>query len=646
MESIINTLNSTDDAYNVVSNISVEDLEELVIYTTDKYHNEEAVITDAVFDMLVDFLRVKKPKSKILKQIGAPIKSKDKVELPYYLGSMDKIKPPSNKLASWIDNYALPYICTDKLDGVSGLLVYCKSTIKLYTRGTATHGMDISVLLNYIDIPSYETVEKHFPKILVGNKCVAFRGELVISKKTFDKKWAVEMKNSRNAVAGLVNSKTINPALAHDTDFVVYQMIEPNHIMSEQLDTIKKLGFSIVESKKVNKVLTYDFLSAYLLKRRSASKYTIDGIIITNDELHPINTNGNPDYAFAFKDVLEDQKAITVVEQIEWNESKDGYLIPTIIVEPKEVGGVTIKRITGNNAKFVVENMIGVGSKVEIIRSNDVIPKIEKVITKVKPILPSGTDWEWSDSGVHIISTDKNSDDMIIKSIYHFFSTLDTVGLGEKNVEKIYRSGYNTIPKFLQLTKDDILKIDGFKEKSSDNIVKAIKVASTNIPLAKLMVASNKLGHGIGIERVKNIISQYNDILSASKKYEKLPKEKFVEMLKMIDGFDDIISSMFVANYSDFIDFYNTIKQYITIGTTLAKPVGYKFEGMKIVLSGFRDKTIEDMIIHEGGQLSTTVSKNTDILIIKDKSVSETSKVIKATELGVAIYTLDEFNNL
>ena len=639
MESIIKTINNSDDIYSVVSHLTIDELEKTIVYASDKYFNETPVISDAIYDMIIDFLRLKNPKSKVLKNVGAPSKSKDKVELPFYLGSMDKIKPPSNKLQTWIDEYSAPYIIGDKLDGVSALLVY-QDTMKLYTRGTATHGMDISILLNYIKVPSYEQILGEFPKS--KGKMIAFRGELVISKAKFDKKWADSMKNSRNAVAGLVNSKTLNPMLAHDTDFVVYQLVEPNYNYSKQLEIIKKLEFKTVHTKTKDK-LTFEMLSAYLLKRRSDSKYIIDGIIVTNDKLHSINTSGNPEHSFAFKDVLEDQKATTTVEMIEWNESKDGYLIPTIIISPVDVGGVTIKRVTGNNAKFIVDNMIGVGSKVEVIRSNDVIPKIEKVITKVKPILPKGNNWKWSDTRVHIISTDKESSDMKIKSIYHFFSTLDTVGLGEKNIEKLYNAKHDTIEKILKLTKDDIINIDGFKEKSADNIVKAIKKASTNIPLAKLMVASNKLGHGIGIERAKNIISKYSDILN-SKKYEKLSEKQFIEMIKEIEGFDEIISSMFVTNYIEFITFYNSIKSLITIETKVKKASGTKLAEKKIVVSGFRDKELEERILNEGGTLATTISKNTDILIIKDKSVSDTSKVIKAKELGVKIYTLDEFN--
>ena len=148
----LDKLNKSNDLYSTISNFSIEELEKIIPFASDKYYNDTPVISDLSFDMLVDFLRLKNPKSKILKQIGAPIKSKDKVKLPYYLGSMDKIKPGSNKLDKWLDEYPPPYYATDKEDGVSGLLYYNLETnlVKLYTRGTATHGMDISILLNYI----------------------------------------------------------------------------------------------------------------------------------------------------------------------------------------------------------------------------------------------------------------------------------------------------------------------------------------------------------------------------------------------------------------------------------------------------------------------------------------------------------------
>jgi NAD-dependent DNA ligase len=640
MEKYINDINKSTDIFKTIQDYSIDEIEKILIYASDKYYNDEPIMTDAIFDTIREYLELKAPKSKVLKQIGAPvnIKSKDKVKLPYYLGSMDKIKPPSNKLDNWCKKYEAPYILTDKLDGVSALLVYNANDIKLYTRGTATHGMDITMLLKYIKhIPSYDDVMNYLNKHKIGSH-IAFRGELIITKNKFEKNWASSMKNARNAVAGLVNSKTINTKLAHDTSLVLYQVVDPLFTMEEQLKIIKDIGFKTVHKKKVDE-LSFDKLSKYLLKRRTTSKYVIDGIIVCNNEIHPINKEGNPDYAWAFKDVLDDQKALSKVINIEWNQTKDNILMPTIIIEPVDVGGVTIQRVTGNNAKFIVDNKIGIGAEIEVIRSNDVIPKIEKVIKGVKVELPEG---EWNSSGVHLMNTNKDTDDVLIKNIYYFFSTLNTVGLGEKNVEKIYNAGYKTILDFLKLKVDDIKAIEGFKQKSAENIISAIKLSTTNIPLYLLMQASNKLGRGMGGERAKNVLDKYPNIMN---EYKKHTEKEFINMLKIIDGWEDKTSTIFAQNFKYFVEFYESIKKYITININISikKPKIGLLSGMKIVMSGFRDKELEEFITSNGGEISSGVSKNTSILIIKDYTVSGTSKVTKAKELGVIIHTIDSF---
>ncbi len=639
MEKYINNINKSDDVFKTVQELSIDELEKILVYASDKYYNEEPVISDAIFDMMREFLQLKSPNSKVLKQIGAPpTKSKDKVKLPYYLGSMDKIKPPSNKLESWCSKFEPPYVLTEKLDGVSALLLYKQNEIKLFTRGTATHGMDISSLLRYIkDLPSYDDINKYLKKNKMGD-FIAFRGELIISKNKFAKKWEDSMKNARNAVAGLVNSKTINPELARDTSLVLYQVIDPVYNILDQLKVINEMGFKTVH-KKVVESMTFPQLSKYLLKRRTNSKYIIDGIIVTNNDVHPINKDGNPEYAWAFKDVLEDQKAISKVINIEWNTTKDGYIVPTIIIEPVDVGGVTIQRITGNNAKFIGDNKIGIGAEVEIIRSNDVIPKIEKIIKTAKVVYPEG---EWNESGVHLKSKEMDSDDINIKNIYYFFSTINTMGLGEKIVEKLYNAGYTTILDFLKLKVDDIEDLEGFKKKSAENIISSIKKATTNIPLYLLMKASNKLGRGMGAERSKDVLEKYPNIMTDYKKYN---QTEFINMLRIIDGWEEKTSTVFAQNFKHFVDFYESIKKYITVDTNYKseeKKSG-KLSGMKIVMSGFRDKKLEDFITSNGGEISSGVSKNTSILIIKDISVINTGKAVRAKELGVKIHTIESF---
>ena len=413
------------DYYENVNNLSIEELEEIIDYTSDLYHKSgKSVITDAEYDILIDFLKLKSPKSKLLKKIGANIKKdKNKVKLDYNLGSMDKIKIGDKQLDNWIKKYNPPYNISDKLDGVSGLLIYENNEISLYTRGSSTEGFDISHLIKYLNLPSYEDVSKYF-KV----SKIAFRGELIMKDSIFTHNWSDKMKNARNTIAGLVNSKTINPELANDTDFVVYEVIDPFFPIDKQLKIITDLKFKTVPNKNINIELTFEYLSNYLKDRKSKSDYIIDGIIITAISNNKRNTKDNPDYAFAFKDISEDQIAITTVIDIEWNASKDGYLNPILILKPVIIGGVEIKRVTAHNAKYIVDNVLGVGSKIELIRSGDVIPYIKSVLKKStngKPKMPDGK-WHWNDTEVDIILDNLNDEDVLVKNLYYFFSNLET----------------------------------------------------------------------------------------------------------------------------------------------------------------------------------------------------------------------------
>ena len=638
------------NALETISELSVKDLEEIIVYVADKYYNTSiSIINDATYDLLIDFLRLRDPKSKILKNIGAPIKSKNKVKLDYHLGSMNKIKPAdTGKFDSWIKNYKGPYNLSDKLDGVSALLVYKKNeSIKLFTRGTATEGQDITVLIKYLNLPSFEEIKEYVSKkkIVSDDKdnLMAFRGELIINQKIFEKNWSNTLKNARNSVAGLVNSKNINSDLAKDTNLVLYEVVDPFLKIDDQFKILNELGFKVVKNKIVN-TISFEILSKYLRDRRSNGEYLIDGIIITDSKKHDRNTDGNPEYAFAFKDILEDQIAQSTIIKIEWNISKNGYLNPTVIIEPVSIGGVEIKRVSAHNAKYVVDNKLGVGAKIEIIRSGDVIPYIQKVIKPASKIdLPKGK-WHWNETEVDIISNDMESDELKIKNLQFFFSTLNTKGMGEKNVEKIYNSGLNTIEKILKASESDLLKIEGFKEKTSSNLILAIKESLTNVNLAKLIAASNALGEGIGERRLKQVLDTYPNLITD---YKKWSKKEFIDKIKELEGWEDKTSSVLVNNFDEFIKFYNKIKSYITLEKKIEIKQS-KLTGLTIVLSGFRDNDLQEKLESIGVKISSSVSKNTDYLVVKDQeTINEgTGKVQKAQDVGVKIITKEQLVKL
>ena len=643
-------LNPTKDSLEIASNFSIDELETIIKYTTEKYYNtSKSVITDELYDILIDFLKLKSPKSLVLKNIGANVKSKNKVELDYWLGSMNKIKPGTNQLDSWASKFKSPYHLSDKLDGVSGLLIYrLNGTINLYTRGTATEGTDITPLIKYLHVPDFKTVSKYCTTNNIKGELnlIAFRGELIMKETTFNNNWGTVFKNGRNTVAGLVNSKTINPEVASDTDFVLYEVVDPFYSIDKQFKILNDLGFTVAFNKKIDKDLTFELLSKYLQDRRAKSVYKIDGIIVTSVTNQERNTKANPLYAFAFKDILEDQMAKTEVVSVEWNISKDGFIIPTILLNPINIGGVEIKRTTGFNAKFIVDNVIGPGSMLEIIRSGDVIPKVHKVLKPSKsgkPDMPKGK-WHWNETKVDIQLDDViTNQQVLIRNIFYFFSNLDTKGLGMKTVEKLVDAGLDTVKKIISADENDFLKVEGFAIKSAQNLVESIKQVLTNVPLYKLMAASNKLGPGIGEERVKQIVALYPNIITD---YKKWSEDDFIKKIKAINGWEEKTASLLVSNFNTFVVFYDSIKKYITL-EQITKLTG-KFTDKVVVFTGFRDKDLQSQIEKQGGKIGSSISKNTDFLIIVDQSVldKQTDKITKAQELNIKIITKDQLVKL
>lgn len=637
IKNIIKSVNT--DPFSA-DNLTQLELESVINYAKDRFFNTgKPVMEDAVYDILIDFLKQKYPKSSTLKDVGAKLKSKDKVKLDYWLGSMEKIKPDTKELEKWLNKYKDNYILSDKLDGISALLVYrTNGEINMYTRGTASEGLDISLLLKYFNLPSYDTIKNSKYKAEKKNILMAFRGELILEKEVFAKNWSKTMKNARNAVSGLVNSKSINPNLAIDTKLVIYEIVDPLLLPEDQLKIAKKLGFETV-NYIVSKSLNYSSLSDYLKKRRNESNYIIDGIIVTNNGLYERNIKSNPEYAFAFKDILDDQMSEATVIDIEWNVSKDGLIKPVLILNPVDIGGVTITRVTGNNAKNIVDNKIGKGAVVKLIRSGDVIPKIIEVIKVAKKIDMPDIEWSWNATNVDIVSKELDSKDILIKNIYYFFSSLDTKGLGEKIVEKLVDAGFDSVLKILRAKEIDFIKVEGFKAKSAENLVKSIIKATQNIKLSKFMSATNKLGAGIGEERIKVILDKYPTLLID---YKKWSNTEFINKLRELNGWEEKTSSLFVNNFDQFIKFYNEIKDYITIEEVKKSKINKnEFTDKHIVISGFRDSELQAYLENSGAKITESVSKNTDLLIVKDEETiaSATGKVKKALEFGIDIIT-------
>jgi DNA ligase (NAD+) len=185
---------------------------------------------------------------------------------------------------------------------------------------------------------------------------------------------------------------------------------------------------------------------------------------------------------------------------------------PIVMFNEIDLDGVKIKQATGFNGQYIMKNIVGPGSRIIIIRSGNVIPHIHSVLSPSANGYPSmpgveGVDYKWNDTHVDIIMLNKEGDknrDYDIKNLIYFMKTANIENMGPGNISKIYDAGFDDIKKIINVAKDDLLKIDGFKEKTATNIIKALAEIK-NIDCLVLMDASNIMGRGFSYKKIKLI---------------------------------------------------------------------------------------------------------------------------------------------
>ena len=619
----------------VLEKMDEDTLSNMLKTANDIYYNENrSVLTDNEYDIIKEFMAVKFPKNQVLEEIGAPIQGKNKVTLPFEMASMDKIKPDSGALKSWTEKYSGPYVLSCKLDGVSGMYV-CNTSGKhqLYTRGNGVVGQDISHLINVLKLPKLQ-------------KGMAIRGEFIIPKSVFITKYSEEFANARNLVSGIINRKS-NDEKAKDLHFVTYEVIQPELKPSEQMNILKNSGIEVVFNT-VKDSLTNEMLSDILIDWRSNYEYEIDGVIISNDAIYP-RIHGNPDHSFAFKMVMSDQVAEAKVVDVLWEASKDGYLKPRVRIEPIQLAGVRIEYATGFNGKFIEDNKIGIGAIITMVRSGDVIPYIKAVsipADKAKmPLVP----YVWNKTHVDVLLENPNDDITVQeKNVTLFFVSLEVDGLAKGNIKKLFQKGKTTVPAILRMSISDFETVDGFKQKMAEKIYNSIQDKIKKASILDIMVASGKMGRGLGERKIKPILSKYPDILTRCEVDE--VKE---EMLKQIDGIGKENAYEFVKNISSFMTFLkecNLEYKLNEAANAISEPVvqntfintDHPLLGKKIIMTKIRDKEIIEFINKNGLVLEDSMKKDIFVLIVKAKE-DKSNKTAFAEKNGIPIMTAEEF---
>ncbi len=627
MESIIAKLSkykTSASIHKYLDSLSEKDCKRIVDHLDDTYYNGQSQVPDAVYDIIRDYANTRCASLKT--KVGHKVRDElEKCKLPFYMGSMTKLKTP-DELDRWLlRNRAFSYLSTEKLDGVSCLITSDElGLVKLFSRGDGFTGTNMTFIQPHIKgIPSY------IPPSFV---C---RGELIISKNDF-KKYTEEYKNPRNMVSGILNAKTIKEGIK-DIQFVAYEVIPTsNEIQTpkEQLESLEYLGFKTVKYTETSEI-DIPTLASQLQSMKANSEFEIDGIVVYANSQNVRDNESDPSYAFAFK--MNEVGIVTTVEHVNWEISKHRYYKPTVVVKPVKVNGVTITCLTGFNAAYILENEIGPGAQVRVVRSGDVIPYISEVVKKSTSVqFPEN--YKWNTTKVDImVPDDVHSDDAEKKKILHFFKTMEIPLVSDATISKFYDAGYTSIISILNMTPEDIIRIEGFASISASNIVKNLKSVKT-APLAKIMASSSTLGIGFGIKKCQKLVDSIPDILTRS-----LSKEEIMD----IDGFSDKTALQFIANIEEFKRFYDDLSTFIQVKEEDVQPIttDHPMSNKKVVFTGFRSSEMEDRIKMLGGEIQSAVSKKTDFVVASNPNDGST-KLKKARELNIPILTVSEMRKM
>lgn len=603
----------------------------LLMDAKDAYYNdEEPIMTDDEFNALELEVLKEDPTNSYFLATGAEVRG-DKVKLPVPMGGLEQIYAGDGE--KWIKNLGFEdevFIETDKLDGLSGLLVYGHNG-KLqiaFSRGDGIEGADIT---------RHVLKMKNVPKI-IGNTMMT-RVEFILKEadfETLNNSGALgrKFKNARNYAAGQMNRKDADDIFYEYVHVVAYEVKDHNHSKKSQLLLLQREGFEIpgyviVMGNEIND----EQLIATLQTAKARSPYALDGIVvdlnsIIGKDLGDRNSSSlAPMHARKFK--VNDNGVIVKVVDVHWNISKLGYLKPRVEIVPVELKGVTITFATGFNAKFIRDSMIGPGAEIQITRSGDVIPFIEKVITPAAEAAMPDEDFGetyWTPNEVDLVLVEDHADARV-KRLAEFFGGIEVPALRRGNIDRLVEAGFETIESIILASEDQLKAAIG--DSNGSKIYLGIKEKLNPIPLWKLAGSSQMFGRGIGKRKMKKLEDKYGDFRELS-------------LTQIIDtpGYSRITAELVVEGLKTFAEFLAKIDGYYAIAEKVA-PAGDLYKGVVVVFTGIRDPELEKKIVDQGGVIGSGVNDKTTHLVAKDPT-SGSGKLKKAADLGVKVIGIEE----
>ncbi len=564
----------------------------------------------------------------------------------------DELKKWIERVEKGLDGQRVHYYCEPKYDGASLNLIYEHGKLKqAITRGDGVIGEDVTQNARTI---------RSVPLVIDEESLIEIRGEVVLFKEEFDRINAERERageplfaNPRNAAAGSLRQLDPRITAARNLVFLPYgigvnTLTTPR--LSDMMARIYSLGFKAPPLRRV--VDGFEGIEAMyeqMKAERDGYAMMLDGMVVKVDEIALQEILGYtvkfPRWAVAYK--FPAVEKMTKVRDIILQVGRTGVVTPVAVLEPVEIEGVTVERATLHNFDEIERKDIRIGDHVIILRSGDVIPKIVKSVPQRRdgsekrverpthcPVCGS----ELLDEGALIKCQNLSCEARVVNAIIYYASKqcLDIDGLGEKIVETLYKAGLvRSVIDLYRLRFEDLMKLEGFKEKKSRNLLEAIEKSKGT--------DCWRFVNGLGIEHIGEVASK-----QLCERFGLGFIDATEEALLAIDGFGSEMAA-------SVLEFVRVNREQITALMETVKPKAPEpkaevkenpFKGKTVVLTGTMSRprsVIKAELEALGAKVSGSVSKKTDFVIYGEEAGS---KYDKAVSLGVATLTEDEMKRM
>ncbi len=650
VEELTKILNEANYNYHVLDNPTITDQE------YDKYLRELIKIETEYPELKKDDSPTVKVGGEVIDEFRKIVHDKPMMSLSNVFNE-EEIREFDERVKKEIPNPE--YVVELKIDGLSVALYYEDGKlVRGATRGDGITGEDITHNVKTI---------KSIPLTLDQKLTIEVRGEIYMGKKSFEKINEQRKKNKeplfanpRNAAAGSVRQLDSKIAAQRGLSVFLYHVPEAMsfglHTHYEALEYMKKLGFVVNPNiklvKNIDELLEY---IAYWTEHREQLPYEIDGIVIKVNNLNDQEKLGftikYPKWATAYK--FPAVIALTRLKDIRFSVGRTGQVTPNAVLEPVILMGSTISASTLHNEDYVISKDIRIGDIVKIKKAGDVIPEViepvkerrtgkEKKFKMIHHCPICNSKLERKENEAAYYCTNPSCDAKRIEKLIHFVSrdAMFIEGFGDRIIEDFYNMGYvKEFKDFYKLSnyKKEIMELEGFGQKSIENLLESIEKSKQN--------SLERLLFGLGIRYVGKKTAKI--LANHYKTMERFLSTTYEELIAIND-----VGDMIAASIIEFIQKNETHKM-ITELQELGLNMKY-IDQKEVLNENFKNKTfvltgtLSNMSREEasskielaGGKTTTSVTKNTDI-VIAGKSAG--SKYKKAQELGIPIWTEEEF---